>query len=141
MLKQVSIFAENKAGRVHAIMETLAKSEINVRAMAIAETAEFGIVRLIVNEPEKAKSVLRENGFTAKITDVVGVTVPDKFGALCEVVRILGENNVNIEYSYSLMGCRHGNANILIRVKDSEKAAAILSQAGVKLFTQDDLSS
>ena len=139
MLKQVSIFVENKAGRVHAVMNTLKAAEINVRAMTIAETAEFGIIRLIVSEPEKAKSVLKENGFTAKLTDVIGFTIPDRFGALCDVLQILGEKGINIEYSYSLMGCSHGNANILIRVNEPQKAAMILSGVGIKLFTAEDL--
>jgi len=139
MLKQVSIFAENKAGRVHAIMETLKNAQINVRAMTIAETAEFGIVRLIVNEPEKAKSALKDSGFTAKITDVIGVTVSDEFGALNNVLQILGDKGVSIEYMYSLMRCPHGNANILIRVSDLDKATEILTEAGVKMFSQGDL--
>ena len=139
MLKQVSIFLENKAGRVYSIMETLAEAQINVRAMTIAETAEFGIVRIIVCDPERAKSVLRENNFTVKTTEVVGVTIPDKFGALCDVLRLFSQNNINIEYSYSLMGCTHGNANILIRVNEPEKAELILSNAGVKLITPDEI--
>jgi hypothetical protein len=139
MLKQVSVFAENKSGRVHAIMETLKSAQINARAMMIAETAEFGIVRLIVNDPEKAKTALKSNNFKVRITDVIGFTVPDKFGAFCDVLKILGDNDINIEYSYSLMGCSHGNANILIYVKDSQKAADILKKENVSLFTQDDI--
>jgi hypothetical protein len=141
MLKQVQIFAENKAGRVQAIMETLKKAEINVRAMSIAESAEHGFVRLIASDAEKAVEILKQSGFKAKLVDVIGFTVPDKFGALCDVLSVLGKNGINIEYSYSLMGCKHGNANILIRVKDCEKASAILSQVGIKLFTQEDLTS
>jgi hypothetical protein len=141
MLKQVSIFAENKAGRVHAIMKSLKEAQINVRAMTIAETSEFGIVRLIVDNPESAKLTLKNAGFTAKITDVIGVTVSDEFGALNNVLKILGEKDISIEYMYSLMRCPHGNANILIRVSDCEKATAILTEAGVKMFTQDDLTS
>ena len=140
MLKQVSVFVENKAGRVHAIMEVFAAAKIDVRAMTIADTAEFGIVRLIVNDAEKAKAALRENNFTAKITDVIGFTIPDEFGALCNVVRTLGEQGVNIEYSYSLMGKNSGEADIVIRVKDSERAQTILAQAGVKLISPPDIA-
>jgi hypothetical protein len=139
MLKQVSIFAENKAGRVYAIMESLKAAEINVRAMTIAETAEFGIVRLIVADYERAVAVLRESSFTVKVTDVIGFTVPNEFGALSNVLGLLAENAVSIEYMYSLMSCSHGNANILIRVGDGEKAEAILSGAGIKMFANTDL--
>ena len=138
MLKQISIVAENKAGVVHAIMDTLAKAQINVRALTIAENADYGVVRLIVNEPEKARNALSE--FDARIAQVIGVTIPDKFGAFCDVVKILSENDINIEYSYSLMGCKHGNANILIRVKDTAKTADVLTQAGIKLFSQEDIT-
>jgi hypothetical protein len=162
MLKQVSVFAENKPGRVSAILEVLKKAEINVRAMTIAETIEFGIVRLIVSEPEKAKSLLQVSGFTVNTTDVIGITIPDRFGAFYDAVRILGENNINIEYSYSLMGCSHGKAeqeispkgglcpsdgrvlttdkaNILIRVKDTIAAERVLRDSEVKMFTQGDI--
>ncbi|MCL2036131.1 MAG: hypothetical protein FWG83_01935 [Oscillospiraceae bacterium] len=132
MLNQVSVFVENKPGRVHSVMETLAQGEINVRAMTIAETSEFGIIRLVVNAPEKAKILLREGGFTVKITELLGIAIPDKFGALRDVVKLLGENGINIEYSYSLMSSEPGEANIAIRVKDREKASVILSGAGVK---------
>jgi hypothetical protein len=140
MLQQVQIFAENKPGRVFAIMETLKNSQINVRAMSITENADHGFVRIIAKDAEKAVEILKQGGFKAKKVDVVGFSVPDKFGALCDVLQLLGENGVNIEYAYSLMGCKHGNANILIRVKDTEKAEAILINAGIKLFTNQDLS-
>jgi hypothetical protein len=140
MLKQVQIFVENRPGKVHAIMETLKSAEVNARAISITESADCGFVRLIVNLPEKAESALKSAGFMPQMIDVIGVTIPDKFGAFCDVVRILGESDINIEYSYSLMGCKHGNANILIRVKDPQKTAAVLTSAGVKLFGQADLS-
>ncbi|MDR0222384.1 MAG: hypothetical protein LBI38_02460 [Oscillospiraceae bacterium] len=138
MLKQISIFVENKAGRLCAVMETLAAAKIDVRAMTIADTSEFGIVRLIVNDAEKAAGALRENNFTAKITEVIAFTIPDHFGALYDVIKLLGENGVNIEYSYSLMGKNQSEADIVVKVGDAEKAGKILSGAGVKLISPND---
>jgi len=141
MLKQVSIFAQNKAGSTYAIMETLANANINVRAMTIADTAEFGIIRLIVSDAVKALEALRNNNFTANVTDVIGFTVPDESGKLCDVLRLLGEQSVSFEYSYSLMGKKQGEADIAMRVKDKDldKAMAILAESGVKLLTQEDV--
>jgi hypothetical protein len=139
MLKQVQVFAENIPGRVFKIMETLKNSEINVRAMSITEQADHGFVRLIAKDFEKAVEILKGSGFNAKTVDVIGFTVPDKFGALCGVLQMLSEKGVNIEYAYSLMGCKHGNANILIRVKDPAEAEEILTDNGIKLFSNEDL--
>jgi hypothetical protein len=138
MLKQISIFVENKPGRVCAIMEALAEARIDIRAMTIADTAEFGIVRLIVNDAEKAAAVLRAGDFTARISEVIGISIPDQFGALYDVVKLLGENDINIEYSYSLMGKSHAEADIVIKVKNAEKAMEILNGAGVKLIALGD---
>jgi hypothetical protein len=139
MLKQISVFVGNKPGTVYAIMETLKNAEINVRAMCIVEEDDRGIARLIVKEPEKTEAVLKKEGFITKLHDVIGVSVPDKFGALCDILRLLSEKEINIGYAYSLMGCKHGNANILIYIKEVKKAEEILTKAGVKLFTNKDL--
>jgi hypothetical protein len=140
MLKQVQVFVDNEPGKVFAIMQTLKNAQINVRAMSITESKDCGFVRLITDAPEKAQTALKADFNTVKIIDVIGFTVPDKFGALCDVLQILSDNAINVEYSYSLMGCKHGNANILICVKDVERAVAVLKQAEIKLFTQEDLN-
>jgi hypothetical protein len=139
MLKQVSVFLENRVGRLKAIMESLSKAQINIRAMTISEDDDDGTIRFIVNNPEKAHEVLSKD-FTVQMTNVIGVTVPNKPGAFCDVVQILEKNNVNIKYLYPLIGCKHGNANILIRVNETEKVTDILTNAGVKLFTQEVLN-
>jgi hypothetical protein len=138
MLKQISIFVENKPGRVCAIMETLAAAKINIRAMTIADTAEFGIVRLIVNDTETAAAALRADDFTARVSDVIAFCIPDRFGALYDVVKLLGENDVNIEYSYSLMGRCNSEASIVIKTKSADRAVEILTNAGVKLVAGND---
>ncbi|MDR0197939.1 MAG: hypothetical protein LBI36_06970 [Oscillospiraceae bacterium] len=139
MLKQISIFVENKSGRLCAVMETLAEAKIDVRAMTIADTAEFGIVRLIVNDAEKAANALKENSFTVKVTEVIAFTIPDHFGALYDVIKLLGENGINIEYSYSLMGKNQKEADIVIKVADAKRAGEILAGAGVKLIEIEDV--
>jgi len=139
MLKQISVFVENKAGRLCAVMETLSKNEINVRAMTIADTADFGIVRLIAGDAEKAVFALHSDNFTVKTTDVIGFKIPDRFGTLYEAVKALGGEGINIEYSYSLMGKNKGEADIVVSVKETEKAAAVLAKAGIELITLDDI--
>jgi len=138
MLQQISIFVENKAGRLSAVMETLADAGIDVRALTIADTADFGIVRIIVGDTNKAADALRGAGFAVKTTEVVGFKIPDHFGTLCEAVKALSAGGVNIEYSYSLAGRTIGEADIVVRVKDSEKAAEILTKAGIELITANN---
>lgn len=139
MLDQISIFVENKPGRLAAIMEVLNNAAIDIRAFTIADTTDFGIVRLIASDTKKAISALKENGFTAKHTLVIGFTIPDYPGAMNEVISILQKNEINIEYSYSLMGKRENQADIAIRVQDNEKAEAVLKAAGIKLISTDDV--
>lgn len=143
MLKQISVFVENKSGRLCAIMEVLNEAKINIRALSIADTTDFGIVRLIVNETEKTLEALKENNFTANITNVIGFTIEDQFGALYNVIKTFDDNKINIEYSYSLMGKNHGEADIVIRVEESERERAIeiLRKENIKLITAEDIDS
>ncbi len=136
MLKQISIFVENKSGRLCAIMEVLNNAKIDIRALSIADTTDFGIVRLIVNDTDKALQALRENNFTANVTDVIGFTIEDHFGALYNIVKTFTDNQLNIEYSYSLMGKNQGEADIVARVDNSDKAISILKASGVKLISE-----
>ncbi|MCL2697400.1 MAG: hypothetical protein FWE74_04895 [Oscillospiraceae bacterium] len=142
MLQQISVFVENKSGRLCAIVEVLNKARINIRAMNIADTADYGIVRLIVNDTGNALKALSAGNFTAKVFDVIAFTIPDKFGALYEVIKLLGDNGINIEYSYSLIGKNQSEAGIAVYIKDAQKAAEagkILKKAGVNLITPEDL--
>jgi len=143
MLQQISVFVENKAGRLCAIVEALNEAKINIRAMNIADTVDYGIVRLVVNDTENAVKTLQGKNFTAKVFDVIAFTIPDRFGALYEVIKLLGDNGINIEYSYSLMGKNQSEAGIVVYVKDAEKTAEaniILKEAGVKLITPEDVA-
>ncbi|MCL2754625.1 MAG: hypothetical protein FWD35_02760 [Oscillospiraceae bacterium] len=139
MVKQVYVHVSNKPGRVHAVMKTLAAAKVNARSLFVADTGDVGIIRLIVDAPERAVAALKGGNFKVDTTDLIGFTVPDEPGGLCNVMKILGENDINIKYSYSLMS-RGSGAGIVIRVDDNDKAVQILTEAGVKLFSQGDLS-
>lgn len=134
MLDQISIFLENKPGRLAAVMKTLNDAGTDLRAFTIADTTDFGIVRIIAADTEKALKALKDNDFTATANKVLGVTIPDHPGELNKVIEILQETNVNIEYSYSFMGSRPNEADIAIRAQNNEAAEQVLKTKGIKLL-------
>jgi len=135
--KQLSIFLENKSGRLTEVTETLAKEEINLSALCIAENADFGILRGIVSQPEKAYKILKENHFAVNITDVVGISCPNVPGALAKVLRFLSDEGVFIEYMYSFA---NGNtANVIIRPNDMENCIRVLTDKKVDLLAANEL--
>ena len=127
-IDQISVFVENKKGRLAGIMEVLNKAGIDIRAMTIADTADFGILRMIVDDTDKALEALKADGCTAAVTKVIAFTIPDVSGAL-----------YNVEYMYSVMGKVAGRADIVIRVEDVEKASKVLIDNGVTLIEKKDL--
>lgn len=139
MLDQISIFVENKPGRLAAIMEVLNNEKIDIRAFTIADTTDFGIIRIIVSDTEKAMKALKESGFTAKHSQVIGFTIPDYCGAMNNVISALQNANINIEYSYSLMGKKENKADIAIRVQENDKAQAVLEENGITLIDTKDI--
>lgn len=110
MAKQISVFLENKAGRLASVTRTLGDADINIRALSIADTSDFGILRVIVNDPDKAYQVLKEAGFTVSETEVVAVQVPDSPGGLATVLEQMSEDNLNIEYLYAFLGTSGNDA-------------------------------
>ncbi len=134
MLDQISIFLENKPGRLAAVMEILTEAGVDLRAFTIADTTDFGIVRIIASDTEKALKALKDNDFTATSSKIIGVTIPDRPGELNNVIRILQEVNVNVEYSYSFMGSRPNEADIAIRAQNNEAAEEVLRVNKVKLI-------
>ena len=121
-LKQLSIFIENKVGRLQAIMDTLSENDINIRALSIAETTEFGILRIITPDVEKAKKVLREVDVISKITDVIAVYIDDKAGGLAKMLRAITAAEVNVEYMYAFLGRTEGKALMVLKADDEAKA-------------------
>ena len=139
LLKQISVFAENRHGAIRDITAVLAKADVNIRAMYIADTADFGIVRMIVDKRGEALSALRENGMTVKETDVLALAVPDRPGAMYEALSALAESEGMIEYSYGFVSPVGGGATCILRCDDQEKALGCLSSKGFKLLTADDI--
>lgn len=134
-VKQISIFLENKSGRLAKVTKVLGDHQINIRALSIADTTDFGILRLIVNEPEKAYQVLKEQGFAVSATEVIAVQVPDKPGGLAGTLQILEDCKINIEYMYAFVGKSGTNAMVVIRVEQIDRAIELLQQAGVTLLS------
>ena len=135
LIKQISAFVENKKGRLYSLTQTLADHNIDLKALSIADTSEFGILRCIVNDPDKALEVLRGEGFTASMTPVLGIEVEDTPGGLAQVLKVLHENEISVEYLYSFVGTRSENAIVIFHVKETEKAFEILQNAGLKMLT------
>ncbi|MEI7817775.1 MAG: ACT domain-containing protein [Desulfuromonadales bacterium] len=126
-VEQISIFIENKSGRLAEITRILGDAEINIRALSLADTSDFGILRLIVNDCAKANSVLKEKGFTVSKTEVVAVEVPDRPGGLSAILKTLDREEINVEYMYAFVERCGGNAVIIFRFDETDKAIAALT--------------
>ena len=137
MAKQLSIFLENKQGRLTEVTEILAAEGINLSALCIAENADFGILRGIVSEPDKAYTALKAHHFAVNVTDVVGISTPNVAGALSKVLRCLSDEGVFIEYMYSF--ANGDKANVIIRPNDMENCLRILQERKVELLAADVL--
>lgn len=141
LIKQLSVFVENRTGRLAEITEILFKHNIDIRAFSIAETADYGIFRLIVNQPEKAVEALRANSITVSLTDVIAVEIPDKPGGLYRAVEVLTQAGVSIEYMYAFVSPKAGMAYVILRVEDYEKASEVLTEKGIRLLCGHELYS
>ena len=139
-IKQLTVFVENKQGTVVSITEILSQNNINLRALSIAETEAFGILRLIVNDEDAAVKALTEAGYLLKVTEVVGVKICDAPGKLSAVLRVLDEKNINIEYMYAFMARTEKHAYVVIRVEDNELAETTLEEAGFHIITKADVN-
>ena len=138
-IKQLTVFVENKQGALVSITDTLSNHGINLRALSIAETKEFGILRLIVNDEAIAEKILKEEGYLIKITDVVGVKIGDEPGKLSEALKVLDDNKINMEYLYAFMARTEKHAYVVIRVEDNAAAEKALNAAGFHLITEADV--
>ena len=138
-LKQLTIFVENKQGALVAITDTLANHNVNIRALSIADTEEFGILRLIVNDNDTAIKTLQEEGYLIKTTEVVGVKIGDEPGKLSKALRVLDENKINMEYLYAFMARTEKHAYVVLRVADNSAAETALENAGFHMITDADI--
>lgn len=139
-MKQLNIFVENKKGALVEITETLAENQVNIRALSIADTEEFGILRLIVNDNETATKVLAEKDYLLKITEVVGVKIGDAPGKLSTALEVLDKEGINVEYLYAFMARTEKHAYVVLRVADNERAEAALENAGYHMITDADIN-
>ncbi len=137
--EQISIFLENKAGRLAEVTRILAEAKINIRALSLADTSDFGILRLIVNDNNRAKEELKKHGFTVGKTDVVAVEVNDQPGGLHHILRILQKANVNVEYMYAFVQQSGANAVLIFRFDNLEEAVRILRENNVKVIQGEKL--
>jgi len=138
-IKQLSVFIENQPGKLVEALETLAEADIDLRALSLADTADFGILRTIVDKPDLALDVLTNAGFLVKSNEVLAVVVGDKPGGLASVMRILAEAGVDIEYTYAFVAHSKDNAYVILRVDNNETAVKILSKSGVTLLTEKEM--
>ncbi len=138
-LKQLTIFVENKQGTLVNITDVLAKNNVNMRALSIADTQDFGILRLIVNDNDTAIKALTEAGYLLKLTDVVGVKIGDQPGKLSKALEVLDSANINMEYLYAFMARTEKHAYVVLRVADNEAAEKALEDAGFHMITDADV--
>lgn len=139
-VKQISIFLENKPGQLSELCRLLEQHSVDMRALSLADAEDFGILRIIVDDAYKTACALKDAGYVCSITPVLAVELPDRPGSLVKVLDILGENNVNLEYSYAFTTRRRDVAYMILRVVDNEKAGEALRQSGIKIFCQSELS-
>lgn len=137
--KQISVFLENKAGRLHDATRILGEAGINIRALLVADTRDYGVLRMIVDDPDKAYEVLKQNDFTVQETDVLAVEVTDKPGGLARVLGMLTPTDINVEYLYCFIAASGDKAIVVLRVEDPEKAAGVLAQAGIKVLSGEQI--
>lgn len=138
-IKQISVFVENSTGRLSSFTKVLADNNIDMKALCIADTVDFGILRCIVDDPEKATAILNDSGFTASITEVLAVEMKDIPGGLHSVLEVLSAKGIGVDYVYSIIRSREDHAVIVIKVAKPEEAGKILKEAGIKLYCQEEL--
>ncbi len=138
-VEQISIFIENKSGRLAEVTAILGAAGVNIRALSLADTSDFGILRLIVNNREKAIEVLKDKGFTVSKTEVVAVEVPDQPGGLASILQVLDKDSINVEYMYAFVERCGANAVIIFRFDETEKAIAALRQKGFNILDGEHL--
>ena len=139
-IKQITVFVQNKRGTVVSVTDVLSKNNINLRALSIAETEDFGILRMIVNDEVSAERVLKENGYLIKVIDVIGVKIGDEPGKLTSALDVLDKANINVEYLYAFMARTEKHAYVVLRVEENEEAEAALVNAGFKMITEADIN-
>ncbi|HIW58151.1 MAG TPA: ACT domain-containing protein [Firmicutes bacterium] len=140
-IKQISVFMENRPGRLAEITKVLSDNDIDVRAINIADTTDYGILRMIVNDEVKAEKVLRENNMTASVTDVIAISIPDTVGAFSTVINLLKDKGISIEYIYSFIGEKSNKAVIVIKTNKLDESLETLKNNGVAVLTKEEVNN
>ncbi|MEG0899251.1 MAG: ACT domain-containing protein [Oscillospiraceae bacterium] len=140
-IKQISIFVENKPGRLAKITSILAEREVDIRALSIADTTDYGILRLIVSDPDKAEKVLKDEKLTVSITQVLGICIPDVPGGFSMAIKALTDSGISVEYAYAFITPDAGKAYVIIRVEDNEAATKVLTESKIKVIDQNEIFS
>lgn len=138
-IQQLSIFVENKSGRLAEITKTLADANVDIRAMSVADTSDFGILRLIVDKPQVAVEAFKQAGMTVSLTSVIAVGLTDKPGEFAQAVKLLSDNNIGVEYLYAFISREHGKAYIILRVDNEDGAVDVLQKNGILLISPEEI--
>ena len=138
-IKQLTIFVQNKKGSIVSVTDILAKNNVNIRALSVAETQDFGILRLIVSDDKVAEKVLEEQGYLIKTVEVIGVKIGDEPGKLTAALEVLDKSDINVEYLYAFMARTEKHAYVVLRVEDNNAAEKALEDAGFHLITESDI--
>ena len=138
-VKQISVFLENRPGALAEFTKILEMSSIDLRALSLAESEDFGIVRVIVDDPYKTIRILKEEGYICSVTKVIAVEIADKPGSLVKMLNVLGDNIVNLEYSYAFLAKKANSAFMILRVADNDKAIKVLTQNGIRPICHEDM--
>ncbi|MFA6384683.1 MAG: ACT domain-containing protein [Candidatus Omnitrophota bacterium] len=138
-LIQISIFLENKKGRLLDVCSLLSAGKINIRALTVAESDNFGVLRVVVDKPQEATTLLKAHGFVANLTEIVGVEVPDKPGGLADVLKILSKHNINVEYMYGFLEKSSNRALLVFRFDNSDTAIEVLKTNKIRVVGQKDM--
>lgn len=139
MIRQLAVFLENKPGRLSALASCLGEAGINIRALSVAETKDYGVVRFIPSDPLKAKEALLKGGYAVIETEVLAVNVPDRPGGLAAITKLLADAGINIEYAYASVIRLEDSAILILQVDDKKKGEELLREAGIRLLCQEDV--
>lgn len=138
-VKQISIFIENKKGSLAELTRFIAASNINLLALSIADTQDFGIVRIITDNPDSAREILKNEGYTVTATSVIAVSIDDTPGSMASVLEVLNDSDITVEYTYAFMSSAPGKAYVIFRVDNNDKAKLALSGKGINVLSQNDI--
>ncbi|MDD5699399.1 MAG: hypothetical protein PHH77_12365 [Victivallaceae bacterium] len=141
IIQQISVFVENKSGKLHEVAAVLAGENVNIRALSLADSASFGVLRMIVDKTDIAYKALKAAGLTVKISEVVAIEVPDKVGGFAEVMKVMNDAGINVEYMYAFVEKNQDNAILIFRFDDVRGTLAILKDKGLRMLQAREVQS